>query len=217
MRSCFHQYLWPFSQTPTHSHINLEQVAEQGQQYFEWKPTPTCRSSRLQGEWVLHVCSYQPELNKILGRRDQNVVRPANERKVIAEYMSSLFLDCAWVHSVQGSGVQRMVMPGETAWLYTPYQHRRIQDFFRGGLKDKFIRMCTAGPWEPPPAPPGRGGPQPYLGAPPQLQYFYCFTFLILKIIIYISMIKCHEQLAGTGGGNQLNHPRHFVLYQGLL
>jgi len=56
------------------------------------------------------------------------------------------------------------------------------------------------GPWEPPPAPPGRGGPQPCLGAPPQLQYFYCFTFLILKIIIYISMIKCHGQLAGTGG-----------------
>ena len=23
------------------------------------------------------------------------------------------------------------------------YFHRRIQDFFTGGLKDKFIRMCT--------------------------------------------------------------------------
>ena len=30
-------------------------------------------------------------------------------------------------------------------------------------------------------------------------------------------MIKCHGQLAGTGGEHQLNHPRHFVLYQGLL
>ena len=67
------------------------------------------------------------------------------------------------------------------------------------------------------PRTPRPGGPQPCLGAPPQLQYFYCFTFLILKIIIYISMIKCHGQLAGTGGGHQLNHPRHFVLYQGLL
>ena len=54
--------------------------------------------------------------------------------------------------------------------------------------------MFQTGPWEPPPAPPVRGGPQPCLGAPPQLQYFYCFTFLILKIIIYISMIKCHGQ-----------------------
>ena len=61
--------------------------------------------------------------------------------------------------------------------------------------------IVHAGPWEPPPAPPGREGPQPCLGAPPQLQYFYCFTFLILKIIIYISMIKCHGQLTGTGGG----------------
>ena len=52
-----------------------------------------------------------------------------------------------------------------------------------------------------PPHPPAGGGPQPCLGAPPQLQYFYCFTFLILKIIIYISMMKCHGQLAGTGGG----------------
>ena len=67
------------------------------------------------------------------------------------------------------------------------------------------------------PRTPRPGGPQPCLGAPPQLQYFYCITFLILKIIIYISMIKCHGQLAGTGGGHQLNHPRHFVLYQGLL
>ena len=48
------------------------------------------------------------------------------------------------------------------------------------------------------PRSPRPGGPQPCLGAPPQLQYFYCFTFLILKIIIYISMIKCHGQLAGT-------------------
>jgi len=51
-----------------------------------------------------------------------------------------------------------------------------------------------------PPHPPA-GGAQPCLGAPPQFQYFYCFIFLILKIVIYISMIKCHGQLAGTGGG----------------
>ena len=97
-------------------------------------------------------------------------------------------------------------------WPLCPPGYAYDINFWSEHLSVQFHGICfymVAGPWEPPPAPPGRGGPQPCLGAPPQLQYFYCFTFLILKIIIYISIIKCHGQLAGTGGGHQLNHPRH--------
>jgi len=36
-----------------------------------------------------------------------------------------------------GSGTARL--PSAAAFNL----HRRIQDFFRGGLKDEFIRMCT--------------------------------------------------------------------------
>ena len=61
----------------------------------------------------------------------------------------------------------------------------RILTFSFGPRSGPGVRAVGTAPLTPRP-----GRPQPCLGAPPQLQYFYCFTFLILKIIIYISMIK---------------------------
>ena len=58
------------------------------------------------------------------------------------------------------------------------------------------------------------GGPQPCLGAPPQLHYFYFFNFENYNLYFHDQMPRA----AGWNrGGHQLNHPRHFVLYQGLL
>ena len=123
-------------------------------------------------------------------------------------------------HHEKGSStnVGKLIIAKKVASWLTPYRwrHNRCQKWLSPPEIFRWLRPCNQGRGNRPPHPPAGGGPQPRLGAPPQLQYFYCFTFLILKITIYISMIKCHGQLARTGGGHQLNHPRHFLLYQGL-
>ena len=63
-----------------------------------------------------------------------------------------------------------------------------------------------------PPHPPAGGAPAMSKGPASVaiLLLFYFFNFENYNFYF-------HDQLAGTGGGHQLNHPRHFVLYQGLL
>ena len=67
------------------------------------------------------------------------------------------------------------------------------------------------------PRTPRPGGPQPCLGGPASvaiLLLFYFFHFENYKLYFHDQMPRA----AGWNrGGHQLNHPRHFVLYQGLL
>ena len=65
-----------------------------------------------------------------------------------------------------------------------------MYDFPKGG-----VRAVGTAPRTPRP-----GGAPAMSRGPASVAVLLLFYFLILKIIIYISIIKCHGQLAGTGG-----------------
>ena len=76
--------------------------------------------------------------------------------------------------------------------------------------------MFISGPWEPPPHPPAGGAPAMSRGPASVaiLLLFYFFNFENYNLYFHDQMPRA----AGWNrGGHQLNHPRHFVLYQGLL